>query len=66
MTTIFDALKSKPFAELLGISPSRFSQKLNKSVVNGYQMDFTNDERKKMKEFALFIAESIVHEVEKP
>lgn len=65
MEQLLEGLQAKPFAECLGLSPSRFSQKLYKKVVNGYTQDFTETERHKMKNFALFLAQKIVHDVEK-
>ena len=65
MEQLFEGLRHQPFAKHLGLSPSRFSQKLYKKTVNGYPQSFTNDEKKELKSFLLFMADSIVHEVEK-
>ncbi|MCU0325578.1 MAG: hypothetical protein MUF45_10050 [Spirosomaceae bacterium] len=65
MNLIFDAVKAKPFAAHLGLSESAFSQKKNGSIVNGSAQKFSKEEQIKIKQFALFIAESIVLECEK-
>jgi predicted transcriptional regulator len=65
MKQLFEGLRHQPFANHLGLSPSRFSQKLYEKTVNGYPQSFTADEKKELKNFLLFMADSIVHEVEK-
>lgn len=65
MEQLLEGLQAKPFAQHLGLSPSRFSQKLYKKVINGYPQDFTETERQDIKNFALFMAQKIVHDVEK-
>jgi predicted transcriptional regulator len=65
MKHIFEGLKHQPFAKHLGLSPSQFSQKLHEKTINGYPQSFSADEKKDLKSFLLFMADSIVHEVEK-
>jgi hypothetical protein len=65
MEYLFKGIKTKPLAEHLKMSQSRFSQKMHKKTVNGYKQDFTKDEKIKLKFFLLFLVENIVLEVEK-
>lgn len=62
---IFSMVKIKPFTELLGISPSRFTQKLHKYHVRGLQQDFTENDKVKLKQGLNILAEMIKAEANK-
>jgi hypothetical protein len=62
---IFQLIKIKPFTELLGISPARFTQKLHKYDVRGLQQDFNETDKVKLKRGLLTLAELIKDEANK-
>lgn len=62
---IFNLIKIKPFTQLLGISPSRFTQKLRKYDVRGLQQDFNESDKEKLKRGLLTLSEMIKEEANK-
>ena len=62
---IFQLIKIKPFTQLLGISPSRFTQKLHKYDVRGLQQDFNTSDKEKLKRGLLTLADMIKEEANK-
>lgn len=65
MEKILEGFQDKPFIQLLGISPSRFSQKKYEKTVNGYKQSFTTEEKNKIKSMLIFIVESTVLDLQK-
>lgn len=49
MEELFDFIKAKKIADLCGISPSRFSQKLHGHKIKGLTQKFSESETKKVK-----------------
>ena len=62
---IFQLIKIKPFTQLLGISPARFTQKLHQYDVRGLQQDFNETDKVKLKRGLLTLAELIKDEANK-
>jgi hypothetical protein len=62
---IFQLIKIKPFTELLGISPARFTQKLHQYDVRGLPQDFNESDKVKLKRGLLTLAEMIKEEANK-
>ena len=62
---IFQLIKIKPFTQLLGISPSRFTQKLHKYDVRGLQQDFNESDKEKLKRGLLTLSDMIKEEANK-
>jgi hypothetical protein len=62
---IFNLIKIKPFTQLLGISPARFTQKLHKYNVRGLKQDFNERDNEKLKIGLLRLSEMIKEEANK-
>lgn len=62
---LFDFVKIKPLLKQLGMSHSRFTQKLYQYKVKGFSQNFTDEERLKIKQNLLVIAAIIKEEAEK-
>jgi hypothetical protein len=62
---ILQLIKIKPFTELLGISPARFTQKLHQYDVRGLPQDFNESDKVKLKRGLLTLAEMIKEEANK-
>lgn len=59
---IFELVKIKPFLQVLSMSPSRFTQKLHQYKIKGLEQSFTTDEKSKIKQSLLVIADLIEQE----
>lgn len=62
---LFNFLKIKPFAELTHMSHARFTQKLHNYLVKGRLQQFSPNDKRRMKQGLLVIAELIKQEAEK-
>jgi hypothetical protein len=62
---IFQMVKIKPFTQVLGVSPARFTQKLHQYSVRGMIQNFNEQEKVKLKSAMLMLADMIKTEAEK-
>ncbi len=62
---VFDLVRIKPFKNILGITSARFTQKLHKHSIRGFEQGFDLEEKLKIKNGLFTLSEMLRQEAEK-